>query len=261
MSRWFSRRYRLQVNDLIEHPYRAMLAQFIMECESTAPGCQLRVTDVIDAIYEFRSGSQSAASDRQHAPLQLLTAHRAKGLEFDHVLIMDAGGWEITNDEERRLYYVAMTRARKTLTLCARQGSPHGFIRDCEELCLKSQPTPTQPHQALGQRCWMANPKQVVLSWPGYFAADKAIHAAIAELDVGSELILQARSDGKPGWELATVKGITVTRMAQAFSPPAGKISAVKVAAILARHKSPTDTEILRCNFWEVVLPEISYSA
>lgn len=261
LSRWFSRRYRLQVNDLIEHPYRAMLAQFIMECESTAPGCQLRVTDVIDAIYEFRSGSQSAASDRQHAPLQLLTAHRAKGLEFDHVLIMDAGGWEITNDEERRLYYVAMTRARLTLTLCARQGSPHGFIRDCEEFCLKSQPTPTQPHQALGQRCWMANPKQVVLSWPGYFAADKAIHAAIAELDVGSELILQARSDGKPGWELATVKGITVTRMAQAFSPPAGKISAVKVAAIFARHKSPTDTEILRCNFWEVVLPEISYSA
>ena len=50
----------------------------------------------------------------------LLTAHRAKGLEFDHVAVLD-GGWERVGRNEdkdavRRLYYVAMTRYRKTLT-------------------------------------------------------------------------------------------------------------------------------------------------
>ncbi len=51
----------------------------------------------------------------------LLTAHRAKGLEFDHVAVLD-GDWLRSGanedaDATRRLYYVAMTRARKTLAL------------------------------------------------------------------------------------------------------------------------------------------------
>ena len=52
--------------------------------------------------------------------LLLTTAHSAKGLEFDHVVIM-AGHWSPTgagnHPSARRLYYVAMTRARETLTL------------------------------------------------------------------------------------------------------------------------------------------------
>ena len=53
--------------------------------------------------------------------LLLLTAHRAKGLQFDHVIILD-DDWRRTGRNEdpdawRRLYYVAMTRARKTLAM------------------------------------------------------------------------------------------------------------------------------------------------
>ena len=58
---------------------------------------------------------------RRQRGLLLLTAHRAKGLEFDHVIVLD-GGWKqparnSDADEERRLYYVVMTRAKKTLAL------------------------------------------------------------------------------------------------------------------------------------------------
>ena len=44
------------------------------------------------------------------------TAHSSKGLEFDHVFVLD-DGWSDGSDENRRLYYVAMTRAGQTLTL------------------------------------------------------------------------------------------------------------------------------------------------
>ncbi len=259
LSRWFERRYRRAVDDLIDHPYQAMLAQFIIGWEADAPGCQQVVSNVIDALYEFRSGSQAGENNSRHAPLMLLTAHRAKGLEFDHVLILDGGGWQKNNDEERRLFYVAMTRARKTLTMCARQGVSHPFIRDCEELCLKTQPKPNGELQQLGQRIWVANPSNVVLSWPGYFAPNKPIHRAIAELDVGSELILRAQTDGKSGWELADKNGVAVTRMAQKFSPPRGEILSVRVSAIQVRHKKPGDEDSLKCSNWEVVLPEIIY--
>ena len=58
---------------------------------------------------------------RRQRGLLLLTAHRAKGLEFDHVVVLD-GGWDRVgggedSDAPRRLYYVAMTRARQTLAL------------------------------------------------------------------------------------------------------------------------------------------------
>jgi ATP-dependent DNA helicase RecQ len=238
-----------------------MLAQFIIGWESVAPGCQQVVSNIIEALYEFRSGSQAGESDSRHAPLLLLTAHRAKGLEFDHVLIVDGGGWQQSSDEERRLFYVAMTRARKTLTLCARQSStPHPFIRDCQELCLKTQPKPTGELQLLAQRIWFADPGQVVLSWPGYFSPDKPIHNAIAELDVGSELILRVRSDGKLGWEIANKNGIAVARMAQAFTPPTGEIVSVRVSAIQVRIKKPGDQENLKCHCWEIVLPEIVFN-
>ncbi|AMK77544.1 MULTISPECIES: RecQ family ATP-dependent DNA helicase [Methylomonas] len=259
LSRWFKRRYRQAVDDLIEHPYRAMLAQFIIAVEAAAPSCQQVVSNLVEALYEFGSGSQSGENDSRHAPLLLLTAHRAKGLEFDHVLILDGGGWQQASDEERRLFYVAMTRARKTLTLCVKRGGWHAFIRDCEMLCVKTQPQHTADFRQLGQRTWLADLGQVVLSWPGYFPPGKPIHRAIAALDVGSELLLRARSDGQAGWELADVNGVAVTRMAQAFTPPKGQIIKVRVAAISVRHKTAGNTENLRCERWELVLPEILY--
>ena len=66
---------------------------------------------------------------RRQRGLLLLTAHRAKGLEFDHVVVLD-GGWRGADrsedaDAPRRLFYVAMTRARKTLALMRFQEGPN----------------------------------------------------------------------------------------------------------------------------------------
>ncbi len=80
--------------------------------------------------------------DEQTNQVQLMTLHAAKGLEFDHVFLvgveeellphrncMDEAGIE----EERRLAYVGITRARQTLTLThARQRMRYGEIIDCE---------------------------------------------------------------------------------------------------------------------------------
>ena len=57
----------------------------------------------------------------QDASIYLLTATRAKGMEFDAVIILDADDHEWPNslstdmEEERRLFYVAMTRAKNYL--------------------------------------------------------------------------------------------------------------------------------------------------
>ncbi len=259
LSRWFRRRYRMPADSLIGHPWRAALARFIVESESGAPGCEQVVPDLIESIHEFGSGRRTLACEPANGPMVLMTAHRAKGLEFDHVLILDCGGWQEASDEERRLFYVAMTRARKTLALCESRGGGHAFLSDLGTLALRSGTSGHASDRRLAHRTWTANPEQIVLSWPGYFSPKAPIHRAIAALETGSELALRPREDGKPGWEIADRNGMAVTRMSQSFKPPAGKIIAVRVAAILVRRAKKSEVEKLRCASWELVLPEFEY--
>ena len=77
----------------------------------------------VDFVIEWLAEWARSVRERPGGVL-LLTAHRAKGLEFDHVYILD-GAWERVSrnedaDASRRLYYVAMTRAMKTLSLFRR---------------------------------------------------------------------------------------------------------------------------------------------
>jgi ATP-dependent DNA helicase RecQ len=188
-----------------------------------------------------------------------MTAHRAKGLEFDHVLILDGDGWQGRGDDERRLFYVAMTRARKSLTLCEAIGGQHPFVSDLDGLVMRSRPDALPPEPGVAHRIWCADPEKVVLSWPGRFTPTAPVHGALAALEVGSALILRRRSDGGMGWEVTDTSGVTVGRMSSKFRPPEGRIVAVRVAAMLVRHAREVDQEKLRCQAWELVLPEIEY--
>jgi superfamily I DNA/RNA helicase len=85
---------------------------------------------------------QLAELRRDDARLILATAHGTKGLEFDHVAVvgLDEGRFpsarsvaeaiepERALEEERRLAYVAWTRARRSLTLVYDPGAPSQFL-------------------------------------------------------------------------------------------------------------------------------------
>ena len=72
--------------------------------------------------------------DLSERPLHLLTAHRAKGKEFETVVILDADDrtWPHRAQDanpreieaERRLFYVAFTRALRTVILLRQAGAP-----------------------------------------------------------------------------------------------------------------------------------------
>ena len=88
--------------------------------------------------------SDLAALRRDDAALTLATAHATKGLEFDHVAVvdMDAGRFPSQRtlddaedparalEEERRLAYVAWTRARRSLTLVYDPAAPSPFLTE-----------------------------------------------------------------------------------------------------------------------------------
>jgi hypothetical protein len=81
---------------------------------------------------------------RDDAQLVLATAHGTKGLEFDHVAVIgmdenvfpsrrtleDSDDPARAMEEERRLAYVAWTRAKKSLVLVYDPAAPSQFMRD-----------------------------------------------------------------------------------------------------------------------------------
>ena len=100
------------------------------------------LADLTAAIGAVRG--RLAALRRDDATLALATAHATKGAEFDHVAVvgMEAGRFpsgravgEATDpdralEEERRLAYVAWTRARRSLTLSYDPAGPSPFLRE-----------------------------------------------------------------------------------------------------------------------------------
>ncbi len=150
--------------DRTSAPLNAFL-DFVVAWEKKAVTTTGELGEFIEYIDYFREARGTIPlAARDDDAVHLMTAHGAKGLEFDHVYIIRAfsgsfpcnfheslvefprelvdpdsipqdEGKVLHDQEERRLFYVAMTRARDSLSIYAKQGvgkdsTPPGFLRD-----------------------------------------------------------------------------------------------------------------------------------
>ena len=108
---------------------------------ASAPACS--AADRLQAFLEELALDNDHEDEKERTgdAVTLITMHSCKGLEFPHVYIVgledgllphSRSKVEGTLDEERRLFYVALTRAMRTLTLshCAGR-KKYGQIMPC----------------------------------------------------------------------------------------------------------------------------------
>ena len=90
------------------------------------------------------SDDEENSAEENEDKVKLMTIHSAKGLEFDYVFITgleenlfpssQCANSRQEMEEERRLFYVALTRARKMVTLtCAQTRYRFGSLQFCED--------------------------------------------------------------------------------------------------------------------------------
>ena len=221
--------------------------------EKTAP--------VPDIVQWFGEWAHEARGEQQG--LLLLTAHRAKGLEFDHVVILD-GGWDRVSrcedaDASRRLFYVAMTRARQSLTVMT--SGAHAFVQaDQAAVLARSISADRTALPGARLRYVSADARLVDLSYAGRLVQGHASLAAIAAAQTGDAVHLV--QSGKR-WQITNGAGDVIGRLSGAFSPPDGaRFLRGEVAAVLAWRKADGEDSyhhLLRRTAWEVVLPELVF--
>jgi len=176
----------LQINSVAsaeERKYCDRFAQFLREWQPK--GETLRLHEFVEYLEYFEQAGGSINLEQESGDaVQLMTVHAAKGLEFDNVYVLRLvqGGFPVGDrphvlefptelmreelptgsfhiQEERRLFYVAITRARHRLTLSTvenKRSKPSVFLddilmdaqikrRDVEQLA----PTPADAGAAL----------------------------------------------------------------------------------------------------------------
>lgn len=107
----------------------------------------------VKALQNKRSTGKEEGGDPKAPKVYLMTAHGSKGLEWDHVWIVGAEEGAFPDEgssvqEERRLFFVAMTRARAHLMVSASGSKPtSAFIGEAGMDRLPNQETETSASQ------------------------------------------------------------------------------------------------------------------
>ncbi len=84
--------------------------------------------EILTSLFEFNETGDVFTEENA---VLVTSCHSAKGLEFQKVILL-SNGFRITQKEtesERRLFYVAMTRAKDELVLCSVK-KPHRFVKE-----------------------------------------------------------------------------------------------------------------------------------
>src|SRR3954468_6686973 len=202
-----------------KHDALAAFLRFLKEWEkkpTTSSGKLGEFLAYMDWMSEANKTINVDSEDDPEPPpevVRLMTAHAAKGLEFEHVFVLRANSGSFPasyrqslfefpkelranpqlqpdsktaqSEEERRLFYVAMTRARDTLAICAKPGagkkdsSPVGFLRSLlassklqgtlEQVAFRPFTIPmltarAEPHPTSGIGAWLLRPPSAMLA-------------------------------------------------------------------------------------------------
>ena len=243
------------------NPWTEMLREAVEEHSLETTTADVPAASFIEWLAEWARDAR-----RRQNGLLLLTAHRAKGLEFDHVVVLD-GSWDRVNrtkdhNAARRLYYVAMTRARQTLALTRLPG-PHPFqdtLRDNPSVQWRDPLTLPPSTPGLARRYRRLTLRDVYLSFAGYKPPQDPTHRAIAELAPGDQLQVRPQSNR---WELRNYAGVVVGTLASNFEVPTDMrcIKATVLAiAVWSRDRSdPQYQQRLKNDTWQVVVPELVF--
>ncbi|QRM18998.1 RecQ family ATP-dependent DNA helicase [Dechloromonas sp. TW-R-39-2] len=250
LLRWFEMRFGGQYHD---NPWLNLLGQFVEEFVCIWGEISVPSSTVADELYEF--GVDAVRTDRGR--LTLSTVHSAKGREFKHVVILDGQDWTSSNDDERRLYYVGMTRAKENLVLCQSAIGSNPFSKRINGDGMIRIPIPETVNRldSLALKYLALGLADIDLGYAGRMGDQHPIHRVLDGLEYGEEL--QIFQTEKRIEIRVPSSRLPIGALAKRFKVPEGRLVDVRLDTLVRRSKkqsAPPYAEMMRVENWYVPL-------
>jgi ATP-dependent DNA helicase RecQ len=258
-----------RAGDGLHNNWTAMLEEFHLQYQDETADTELPVAYFVDWLYEAIAEQKREKAIGQGVVLS--TIHGAKGLEFEHLFILD-GDWRLPSarkrrEEERRLLYVGMTRAKESLCLLQMQQEGNPFSAALQgDWVLDRSPRPRQASDTCFERICRSysvlSLSDINLGYAGRFAENHVIHQKLAEIAAGDTLRLVAAGSGI---DLQTMAGDCVARLsARGHQQWSGKLEEIVTARVICMIQWSADSgkeeyrQSLKANVWEIPLIELT---
>jgi len=201
--------------------------------------------DAMLAVEFFYDALQDTGLDSQLGTgVYMSTAHSAKGLEFKHVIIAD-GNWHSrsnnTIEEERRVFYVAMTRAKETLSILemAESNNIHTPLLTGKSIVrVKANNTINIADEILKRQYNIIGMDDVFINYAGLRDQKTRLHKELDKLKTGDPLQMK-EEDGEI--LLVTSKGFPLISLSKTgvskWENRLNSIINIKIKAITIRNK------------------------
>jgi ATP-dependent DNA helicase RecQ len=200
----------------------------------------------------------------------LSTVHAVKGMEFDHVLL--CGKWSSGKsnrelEEERRVFYTGMTRARHSLSIFIREDLSHPFksVLNGTPFVHRSEENEDGAAGNLGRIEYRTlSLKEIFLDYAGRKSRGDKVHSRLALLGAGAKLNLTANGQNL---ELIDENGGTVVALSSAgrdfWSGLLDNILDICVIAMFSRFREDVKEagylNRIRIDQWEIPICEVKY--
>lgn len=245
-----------------------LLKGILQDLRDESGNAQLPMSYYTEYVYEVLA--EQRREQAVGSGVFLSTVHSAKGMEFNHVFV-PGGGWtqgknQQAQEEERRVYYVAMTRAKETLCLFERADTlnPHACLLDGDFMLRRDPPVIDPPDDlVLRRRYDVLGMEDMFLDFAGRKRVGDTVHGHLAGLWPGDSLVAVAKGDHI---ELHDEKGICVAQLSKiALKSWRGRldcIERIQVIAMVQRRVEDSGEEYrarCQCELWEVPVAEVVY--
>ncbi len=252
-----------------DNPWQANLRHLIEIWEDETANTAQPVPDIQEFFYEIL-GDQRHSGNLGNGTF-LSTLHSVKGMEFNHIFILGDNWREMQGsefEEERRLYYVGMSRARESLHLFSLQHAnnkwknPHCSVLDGQPIFHTSMTLNEQPkfpffqYEILGM-------KELFID---YGAGKPALHPTHRELDrlqPGDMLELHEQNKQIELRSRNIPVALLSQKAAKRWAPRLRSIKTARVVAITVRYSTDISDENFnkRCKVdsWKLPIVELKF--
>ena len=243
-----------------------MLVDFLKNYMDETIDAILPARWLLDQLYEY------IAEQRREKMIGngifLGTIHSAKGMEFSHVFILD-GDWTTPSsrkrwEEERRTLYVAMTRAKETLTLMRSAEGTSPYMKELKGESIftrKSQVSMEGHHIKNFYNYEILGLDDIFMDYAGRFPKNHSIHKQLAKLKTGTEVFIV---NGDRNVQVYDFGKHCISRFsnkaAENWRNRLESIHKVRILSMLTRTRADSDgnfDEWIKTDSWELPILEI----